>query len=227
MKHPTELLSQYLLGELEIAEQEYLEKHLETCPTCLAEYKKLSEAWVAMVDNLPEAELSEQSFDRIQANLKSASAAKIIKDRPRIIKRQAAWQSWAIAASLIIGVAGFLNAFQERQNYRQIAQEQAQIAQWLADSKLRVSQIKQADQSIASILLHDDGKALFVINQPAPKEQTYQLWGHKDGQPTSLGLIAKGIYEIDYTNYDAIGISLEPKGGSLRPTRALGKIPVS
>ncbi len=224
MKHPTELLSQYLLAELDDAKQKEVEKHLETCPECQQEFNKLSEGLVAMVDNLPEAELSSEAFERIKANI---SQDNIIKAPTGLINKRAAWQSWAIAASLLIGLSGVFMAFQERINLQQISYEQEQIKTWLADSSTKVTQIRHNNELVASILLHDDGKALFVINQDAPKDQTYQLWGHKDGKPSSLGLASSKVYEVDYTNYDAIGISLEPKGGSPQPTRALGKVPVS
>ena len=74
----------------------------------------------------------------------------------------------------------------------------------------------------------DTGELLLVISQlePLTEDQIYQLWLIED-QPMSAGLIkispeGSGIFEIDVAlsdfGFSAVGVSVEPAGGSDQPT---------
>ncbi|HEX2295555.1 MAG TPA: anti-sigma factor, partial [Actinomycetota bacterium] len=93
-------------------------------------------------------------------------------------------------------------------------------------------------------LLHDDGRELrgeagavativpvrdggvFVATgfDHAPADHTYQLWLIEDGRPESAGLFesSSGVVVLelsrDVTAYDAAAVTIEPAGGSSRPT---------
>ena len=67
---------------------------------------------------------------------------------------------------------------------------------------------------------------LLVRNLPSlPDDQEYQVWNIMGGVPTSVGtfnVVSEGdeivTLTADLSGADAVGISVEPKGGSLSPT---------
>lgn len=53
--------------------------------------------------------------------------------------------------------------------------------------------------------------------------RSYQAWGYRDGEAVSLGAYQRPVFETDTSGFEAVGVSLEPRGGSPRPTHPLGR----
>ncbi|MFK7804107.1 MAG: anti-sigma factor [Anaerolineae bacterium] len=109
---------------------------------------------------------------------------------------------------------------------------QQQVVAYAADANSqRISVLgtdAQPDASAGLFIRPETGELLLVISQlePLSEDQTHQLWLIED-QPVSAGLIeispeGTGIFEIDVAlediDFSAIGISVEPAGGSEQPT---------
>jgi len=86
----------------------------------------------------------------------------------------------------------------------------------------------QPNASASLFIRPETNEVLLVISELAPlsAEQIYQLW-LIDGQPISAGLVeltpdGTGIFKVDLTtvtaDFAAVGISIEPAGGSEQPT---------
>lgn len=93
----SQAVERYWLGELGATEREEFEEHFFVCPLC-AEALNLTEA--------------------LEANLKAAATDENLRSRPRSF---APWFSTAIAASLLVGVAGFDHLFQIPRYQKEIA----------------------------------------------------------------------------------------------------------
>ncbi|MEX2501318.1 MAG: zf-HC2 domain-containing protein, partial [Trueperaceae bacterium] len=66
-RHPTDLLTGYLLAELPEHEMEALEAHLASCETCSGELTELDAAFVTAVEALPDAPAPAGAWERIEA----------------------------------------------------------------------------------------------------------------------------------------------------------------
>ena len=71
-----------------------------------------------------------------------------------------------------------------------------------------------------------DGKALIVPLSDAPNGNTYQAWGRSKGTPYPLGLTHGKPLVVQYAGFERVGLSLEPPGGSEKPTHPLGSVEV-
>lgn len=147
--------------------------------------------------------------------------------RPRG-RRAPAWQSLAVAASLLVGAVGVLWGVDRQQAFRQVHSEQAVITRWLTqpDVTTRALPIDAAEYG-GSVLFRPDGRALVVMREPAPPRRSFQAWGIAGDTVRSLGVIDARTLEVPLDDFDVIAVSLEPEGGSPTPTEVLGGVPAS
>jgi hypothetical protein len=83
-------------------------------------------------------------------------------------------------------------------------------------------------QVLASLVLLPDGRGYLVkSDMPAlPSSETYQLWGIVNGSPVSIGVMGSTPHAVAFTVATSpaptkIGVTIEPAGGSLTPTKAM------
>ena len=68
-----------------------------------------------------------------------------------------------------------------------------------------------------------DGEALVVLKAPAPAGRVYQAWGLGKGDPVPLPTFRLPLKVVRLPEgAEALAVSLEPPGGSQRPTEILG-----
>lgn len=217
MSHVVDKLPDYLSGDLAPEEDREVETHLTTCAACRAELRRLNETFVTMVEGLPKRDASsDEAWDNVKARIQKRD----VRHHPRW-----SWEPLAMAASLLIAVTSASWGFMQRQDLRQVQSEQRVVARWLARPDVRASALPaQGNEPLGSVLVLPDGRALFVLARPLSAGETYQAWGHREGKQVSLGVFEAGVFEVGYTGFEAVGLSLEPEGGSAQPTRPLGKI---
>jgi anti-sigma-K factor RskA len=83
-------------------------------------------------------------------------------------------------------------------------------------------------QVLASLVLLPDGRGyLMKSNMPSlPSSETYQLWGIVNGSPVSIGVMGSTPHAVAFTVATSpaptkIGVTIEPAGGSLTPTKQM------
>jgi anti-sigma-K factor RskA len=217
MNHPREVLPDYVLGLLDNAELEQVERHLETCQQCQAEVYQLNEGLLQVTRTVPTALPSERTWAAIREGIRSAP-----KPRPATSKRRYAQPRWAWAALsltvLIVGLLGY-NTIQERTRRENLES--------LLSSLTHIDQVRRLELSDGSSLgrafLSSREHCLIVFDQPAPTGQVYQVWGYQNGVATSLGVFSGTSTKVTYTGYEEIGISVEPPEGSVQPTQELAQ----
>lgn len=208
-----DLLPDYLLGQLEPEEARRLEAQLERSPELRAELESLRAALFRLPERLAPVTPPPGAWQHIQNKL----SGRRLLPWPRIA---------AVAASLALLLAGA--GLYQLQSLRALQVEQAIIARWLAIPEGKWRAIKNAQgEGIGTMIWLEDGSCLIVMKDPAPRGRVYQAWGRKDDQPVSLGVFRGRIYETRYEGFERMGVSLEPPGGSPRPTQPLGSVPVS
>ena len=220
MKHPTELLPDYVLENLSPKEARLVEVHLEHCSVCRAELRDLRESLVGLAESVPEARAPQGNWEKIQARLTRAETAPP--------KSRAPWQAWLLAASFVVAATGFWWGFDQQQSAQAFSREQQKVAGWLSRPDVTTEQLLDAQgERLGSVLTLSDGRALFVMRERPPGGSSYQAWGQRGSERVSLGVSDGSLLEVPYTGFDTIGVSLEPRGGSPQPSQPLGRVPTS
>lgn len=212
MTYPRDHLISYVLGELPAAERQAMEAHLLDCPVCRKKVLELQEGLETLVEALP-AQKAPDVWAGIEAQTsghpRKPPIPKPIWTRPAVL-----------AASLLVlgllgyGTVGFI------QHYQATA-----LVRHYVERAVRTETIRTKEgQEIARVIFREDGKALFVPVSKPPADRTYQAWGRVKGTPFSLGLTRGEPLEVQYVGFERVGLSMEPSGGSPKPTHPLGSV---
>lgn len=230
------LIPAYALGATTDEETRRVEALLPRCPDGAAElasYKALTEGLLEGVAPVaPPPQLRQRLIDAIaveEKDLLRTTAATPPEPKPSVTPmvvippvhtrpRSTIWLAAAVAAVVLL-VAGVLFL---RPGQPGLPDEQ------------RIAMLDQGGSGteVAAVYWNpDDGTARMVTEQmPAlAANQTYQLWVIGEEGPVSVGLFEpdeSGRAELTFTpehdlpDYDAVGITVEPAGGSPAPTSA-------
>mgnify|MGYP000486067497 CR=1 FL=1 len=203
-KHPTDLLPDYLLGDLSPAEVTELEAHLADCGSCQEELAWLGAPLAALTDALPRSLAPERVWQGLQSRFQEAVAESIqaetiqaesseetVESAPILVDHPppvAPPYRWLMAACFLVAALGG-SLFWGWQNYgarQQLQAEAAQLNSYLARPQVQKVSLEnvigsERGESPGSALLTPEGKALFVLAENAPAGSAYQAWGHTSG----------------------------------------------
>lgn len=224
--HILELLPAYALGCLDADEAILVSEHLAACSVCRAEFQAFQEIAdglaLAVSDATPPPELKRRLMERIQT--------------PHTTTLSQAWPSrwrftqqlmpvWGVVSLLLILVLAVTNLL--------LWQRVDRIEVTLEPGKMQAVPLTGTDaapNAAGFIIISADGRngALVVDKLPTlDRERQYQLWLIRDGQRDS-----GGVFSVDQDGYgglrisaprplfeySAVGVSIEPAGGSPGPT---------
>ena len=212
-----DLCAAYALGNLERAERQRLEAHLDQgCPICEAALADFSEATILLAASAPAAQPSPELKERVLSLVASESRSATAPDlgtRGRIVelkRRQPfAWGTWAFAAAAaalaVTSVLFFREGNRLRAELETSQRELGMIARRLAEEE-RLNQVLSApgakvavlemtpagEQAMRARATYDPASRSAVLvfeNLRAPAGHDYELWAIRDGAPASLGVI--------------------------------------
>ena len=238
-EHVDELLALYALGGLEADELKAVTEHLAVCTTCQAEAQRqmaLVSALAASVPpRAPAPRLRAELLSRLTAPPQARPAqAKARPARQPLRLGLPAWLTagFALVAAGLIGwnvyLTGQVVTLQHRVQYNQNAW--ALIA---GANTAQMALIGQGTFASADGNAYVDQKTqdvVLVVQQlkPLGADQTYQAWIIGKQGPVSAGLFGvsdngwgMAWLSMPYVQGGAIGVSLEPKNGSLQPTQVV------
>lgn len=239
-----DLAAPYALDAVDEAERARFETHLAHCPDCRRTVAELSEAAVGLSAGLEqqppralrdgllaavadEAQEPTTEKDPVQAVDPGAGrAAPESQVTPLGQHRAARHNRWwlAAAAAAVIAVGGVV------------------VTQWDQDdpgSNVAVQEVLEAEDAQRSTetvngstvhVVHSQelGRTVLVAEEmpQPPQGQDYQLWFvHEDGTAVSAGLMPRDgddrsevVLEGDPAGAVAVGVTVEPEGGSEQPT---------
>lgn len=212
MKNLRELLPDYALDLLGDEERQLLEAQLGADPELHRELEDLQHTLYRLPESLTPVTPPPGVFAKVQRRTSSR----------RLWLRAAA--AAAILALLWLGSFSFNQYVQNRV----LAQEQAKVSSWMSNPKAEWRLLKDASgQSFGTMLWLPDGRCLIVLSEVAPQGKVYQAWGRRVGEnPISLGTFSGRVFETHYQEFQTMGVSLEPPGGSPQPTHPLGRVAV-
>lgn len=218
------LVGAYAVDALDDLERAAFERHLAECDECRAEVASLREA-AALIAETTTAEPPAELRDRVLAGI-----ATVRPLPPEVVpvtthRRRTARFLVAAAAAAVIGAGGIVVAQQPWDDASQTVPSVAD--QVLQASDARESKLEFKDGSTA-IVTHSDSIGASVIttdDMAAPPEgKVFQLWYDQPGQ----GMVSAGLMPVkpdqtvvlegDASTATAVGITVEPEGGSTQPS---------
>jgi anti-sigma-K factor RskA len=219
--HVDGLLAALALGCLEPRERARVSRHLETCPACRSRLAGYEELVATLGLAAPRAEPPRTLRRRILR--KAGGGAALGRPVPRL--------AWTLAAAALLALSlGFNLVLGQR-----VSRLEAVSA--VLPGQVAVLAATEAAVGARGLLLFDSGEneATLVVEDLPPLEgdRQYQLWLIREGQRTSGGIFSvtpQGygclliLSPLPLNSYQALGITVEPAGGSPGPTgqRVLG-----
>jgi anti-sigma factor RsiW len=216
----------YAVDALDADERARFEEHLAACPACEAEVADLQQA-TALMSEITQAEPPPALRESVLAGIKSVRplppeipVATNVRKLP-IRRRLTA----LVAAAALLGVAGAGTVI-----WQQATTSDQTLS--VADRVLQAADAKRVNVELpggvrASVIRSvSEGKAVLVTHDmPAPPSgRVYELWLQTTaGKMVPAGTMGKPgsrpvVLEGDATNATAVGITVEPEGGSDSPT---------
>ena len=224
----------YALGALGAEDARALEAHLQTCEACrneLASYRAVSENLLtALPPQPPPLALRKQ----LQSRLPSARSVQKTA-RPRFV-----WSFSQLALGGVLALLFVMNVFSFLE-MRELHRQQLTVQRQLRNNQLALAMLSYpsteaipivAGEISGTALLDRDrnSAALVMWNLPELSEnQTYQVWLIEENEDRVSGGLFRPQAGLPYTtqpvyvhdaisNFVGIGVTIEPAGGSDRPT---------
>ena len=219
----------YAVDALDDAEKAQFEEHLAACPTCQAEVAELQEA-TAMMAEITQAEPPAALRDSVLAGIRTVRPLRpevTVPVRGAEVRRlpvRRRLTALAVAAA-VLGIAGTGTVIWQENRSSQPTVSVADRVLQAADAK-RVNVSLPGGVSASVIRSVSEGRAVLVTHRmPAPPSgRVYELWFQTPagkmvpagtmGKPGTRPVVLRG----DATNATAVGITVEPDGGSQSPS---------
>lgn len=218
------LAGAYALDALDDLERVRFERHLDACDTCSEEVASFHDtaALLGAVEEMPVSDdLRRSVLDSIEhVRQVGPVTAKVHGIRPRVMSIAA-----AVFAVLALGAGAFgFNQFQ-RVGELEPYQELASILQ-APDAVVQSQQVDGAQVKVIASPGNGAGAVLASGLDAAPDGHAYQLWLlDADDAATPAGFLEVGadgsgqeLMQGDMTDVIAVGVTVEPAGGSDQPT---------
>jgi anti-sigma factor RsiW len=228
----------YAVDAVDDLERVRFEKHLSACSECVAEVDSLRAAagqlgYLAEVT--PPARLREQVLRDIakvrplppQATAEASARIEITRQSLRETgRRPRRFPTWLAAAAAVIVIGSGATAVAVQHNNQ--VQTQTVAESVLADPNAsRKTQAFPGGSSAEVVASKSLGKAVLVTHgiANAPAGKVYQAWFQHGDSFTSAGIMSSRadqtlLLDGDASTASAVGITVEPEGGSSSPTSA-------
>jgi anti-sigma-K factor RskA len=225
-EHVLDSLPAYAIGSLDDDESRRVEEHLAGCWICRDE----STSFQAVADELslaaPPAAPSPDLKERLMQRVHTTRPAQRVQEQPaRRPWLERLLPVWGLASlCLLVGLVGSNLFLWQRLNQLPVGTTS------LGMRAVPLSAPAEGSTATGFVLISADGEdgALIVDGLPPLEDgKQYQLWLIRDGQRTS-----GAVFSTDENNYggtrihaplslleySAVGITIEPEGGSPQPT---------
>jgi anti-sigma-K factor RskA len=230
--HVLDLIPAFAIGALDAGDFARVEVHLAGCLICRAESLVLEEVAAqlsfAAAPSAPSPDLKDQLMSRVSGTPRRAPAPTSVPSRPLLERLLPAW---GLASLVLILALGVLNL--------SLWQRFNEAESFTAPGGMRAVPLTPEDaasKATGFVLISADGQdgALVVDGLPQLDEDyEYQLWLIRDGERVSGAIFStdENSYggtriraPLSLLEYSAVGITVEPAGGSPQPTgeRILG-----
>lgn len=239
MTHPDlhSLTGAYAADALDEEERRAFEAHLPDCESCRAEVEGFL-ATTAMLGAAaaepPPAHLRASVLGEVSRTRQEPPAAAPERERaPVRLSRGPARRAWldrlllpaaAVMAVVLVGMAVLVGSLNERIDELEGGRDVTDV---VAASDLQTWEAEMPDGGVARVVYSASrGEGWFVADgmDSLGEDRVYELWLIDDAGPSPAGLFdahdgqAVHAFTGDVTDVAAIGVTVEPAGGSPQPT---------
>ena len=215
------LTGAYALDAVDDIERARFEQHLAECEDCRLEVASLREA-AGLLSETTAVTPPPALRESVLAGISQVRPLPPIVHRTPVVQRR--WFPLLVAAAVvaILGVGAALwQPWAPSQDSSLTAAEQV-----IEASDARSVAVDLGDAGNATVTRSESlGKAVITTDDmaPAPSGKVFELWLQVDGEMVPAGLMPPGedtqmVLEGDATTATAVGITVEPEGGSDQPT---------
>jgi anti-sigma-K factor RskA len=223
------LTGAYALDAVSGAERAAFERHLAECESCTQEVRELRETAtrlaLAAAEDPPPA-LKGRVLNQIKAVRQlppETTVTPLRRGRDKLALRLT-----SIAAAVLFVAAAALGVLVVRQN-DELDQAQAQAAEMseiLRAGDAQVLTVDKGDQGRMTVAMSRSENRMLLLTdglRNPPEGKDFQVWTGHEGTMISAGFLTpengQALLEISgFGDADAIGVTLEPDGGSDSPT---------
>ncbi|MEV6956068.1 anti-sigma factor [Streptomyces sp. NPDC048331] len=229
------LAAAYALDALDPSERNDFDTHMQTCEACrqeASEFKATAARLAAAVSQTPPKSAKAQvmaAIDGVRQLPPRIPPTPVASSSLGGVLRRGA-MPLALAASVAAAALGGVAVWQIqngqdlKQQARQAQQQLAEVSTVLAAPDARTAHGRAANGALTTVVTSDrQNKAVFTAaSLPAPGAgKTYQLWLDHKGTMRPAGFIDHDgtvLLTGDPADAGAVGLTLEPTGGSPQPT---------
>lgn len=195
-----ELLPLYALGALSLEERSRVEEALSRYPELWAEAKALMEAASRLVEAVPPAPVPPTLEAKVMTRI-------------RALRRPAPWGWIRQAAAVLLILALGYGAYFGGGWLLSLREPSTQV----------ITLVNPQGQAVGRVILRVDRTALVLLRQFPPKGKVFQAWGLDHGEPLPLPTFRLPLKTLRLPlEASAVAVSLEPPGGSSKPTTLFG-----
>jgi len=226
IEHIKDLLPAYALDILTAAERDQVIEHLTACPECRLELRQFQVTTDALALASAQSSIRPEVKTSLMKRIKSRQTAAPIPARNTL---KQGWRSfflrsapvWGFALIIILALGSWL------------LWDRLHQVNPSNPTPLRVVALANTDNApgaIGTVIISKTGEyGTLVVDKLDALDEThqYQLWLIKDGQRSSGGLFSVNsdgyasmpiASPLPLDQYQAVGITVEPAGGSPHPT---------
>lgn len=225
----------YAIDALDDAERAQFEQHLALCSECRAEVAGLQEAGAELAATTPTAP-SAALRARVLADVARVRPLPPVVAPPSGVTDLAARRSRrrrplllaAAAAAVVaaVGVGAVVQPWADEPTVQQALPDPTEAVLAASDAETHATDLPEVEGSATATVVRSRelGQAVIMTqNMPVlPRSEVYQVWLRVDGTMNPAGLMTAAdstvLLEGDATDAEAIGVTVEPAGGSPRPT---------
>ena len=217
------LLAPYVLDALDAEERDHFEAHLEQCPNCRAELG----GFQATATRLAEAQSQEPPAALRQRLV--AAIGSVPQERPVVtpISHRSGLRrrlpQLVAAAALVLAAAGAGGYLVERDRADEQHDQKVAITRVLGAADADTKSLRFPDGGTVRLVTSESRDAAVVVADDLPAledDKVYQVWLIRGTVAESQGTFSRSgdMVMKDLAEVDQVAVTIEPNGGSKKPT---------
>lgn len=221
------LTGAYAMDALDGPEREAFEAHLGACAACRDEVIELTATAARLAGAVaapPPADLKARVLAEVSRTRQLSPLPRVSRLADRPARRRYARPAAAAAALMLVVSAGSATYAVREGQRADRAEQRAERIVAIATDPQRVEVTVPVSTGGTGTVVAAAGSALFRTSdlRQLPENRVYQLWRIRGDQPQSVGVLGNGgeleALVTDMAPTDALGLTVEPAGGSKSPT---------
>ncbi|MEW1587278.1 anti-sigma factor [Micromonospora vinacea] len=235
------LAGAYVLDAVDDIERAAFERHLAECEPCRVEVAELRETVARLADDTDVDATPPGLRERTLAQAARTPQLRVSGSGAGGRRPAGRWRQLTVAAAAAVLLAGGASAVTWTVSNDRISDEQAssdqarQLAAVLDAPDARVFERSLPTGGAATVVVSRgrDRGVVLLRDLPAPGAgRIYELWLIRAGEPRKVGQLAEGDRASTtligpVADAGTFGVSNEPAGGSVAPTRIVGTVELS